>query len=125
MACSQPSAREPSLNSTSFYNFITDDCYVPATVAVHLRRQDLASRNRVFSYLWCFDVENLEVGGRLDWISHRKTITEDLAFNYSSTTLAVLATRVKGRNRDPRYLRNCFRANGMKKVQLEAIEKKV
>lgn len=79
---------EPPLS----YNFITDDCYVPATVAVHLRRQDLASRNRVFSYLWCSDVENLEVGGRVDWISHWETRTENLAFDYPSATLAVRAT---------------------------------
>lgn len=64
MGSSQLFTSEPFLNS---FFLLTDYCYVPAALAVHLRRQNLASRNRVFSYLWCFDVENLEVGWKVYW----------------------------------------------------------
>jgi hypothetical protein len=51
------------LNSFGFvYSVIyLDNRYVSASITLHLRRENLASRNRIFSHLRCFNVENLEV----------------------------------------------------------------
>lgn len=46
----------------SFFFMYLDYRHVPSTFPLHMRCKNLASRDRIFSHLWCFDVENMEVG---------------------------------------------------------------
>lgn len=60
---SHPHPHPPTdeLYETFLVSTSTDDRDVSAAIHLHLRRKNLASRDWLFSHLWCFDVENLEV----------------------------------------------------------------